>query len=175
MNAKDYEKITSEIVQEIYKIVEGEKVEVGYGQRNKLRGVSGFLHQIDVSLRGVSDLLLVECKCWEDVVSLEAVLVFVSRVCDIRPTFSGEVYAYMITTKGFSKGGIDKIAKQYKINLCVASSPHDFAITYKKHRLCSVSEQIIFRDEVAVIRLCPKCKAEKVLYGDKYQCSVCDV
>jgi hypothetical protein len=55
------------MVESIYKLAEGIAPEqVKWGRANLWQGVSGYQHQIDVSVRGARDLILVECKCWKD-------------------------------------------------------------------------------------------------------------
>src|SRR6266849_6613764 len=50
-----------------------------YGPTNKHIGASGFSHQIDVSVQTETELHLIECKCWNDPVTAEAVLVIAAR------------------------------------------------------------------------------------------------
>ena len=107
MRAEEYEHITRRIVESMFEQVEGAKAEkVGHGTKNRLCGASGYSHQIDVSVQGARDVLLVECKCWRKIVSTESVLTFAARVCDLRRSLPKEttIHAALVTTKGFGRG-----------------------------------------------------------------------
>ena len=57
----EYEKITAEIEAALFEQVEGLKPEqVKHGRSNLWAGISGFPHQIDVSVEGEKDVLLAE-------------------------------------------------------------------------------------------------------------------
>jgi hypothetical protein len=135
MTPKKYEQITSEIAQSIFERVEGLNPEqVRYGKKNHWLGVSGHRHQIDVSVQGRHDLILVECKCWASRnVSPEAVLTFFGRVHDIRPTISRQVHLHpvIVTKIGFQRGA-KLIAKYYHIDLQVIPSASVFGFMYKE-------------------------------------------
>lgn len=133
MTWSEYEQLVGELVQEIYKHVEGvtsEQIKVGKGRSNRLPGVSGQLHQIDVSVTGPQVLFLVECKYWNKSVPVEAVLTFFARIHDISPTFHDQTHGAIVTNVEFDKG-VKKFAKYYNIDLCLVQSAHEFALKYK--------------------------------------------
>ena len=77
MTSHEYERITKSLFACIVEQVEGVTPQhVQYGLRNRVKGDSGYRHQIDVSVEGTRDLLLVECKMWKDRVRVPAFLAF---------------------------------------------------------------------------------------------------
>lgn len=131
MDYKQYEQVASDIVRSIFEYAEGVVPEqVKYGSKNRWPGVSGYKHQIDVSVVGSQDLILVECKCWGDTIPVEECLVFLARVHDIKPTFNGKIHAVMVTTVGF-QSGVKKLAEYYEIELAVVKSASEFVLKYK--------------------------------------------
>jgi len=131
LTSEEYERITSQIVSSIYQRVEGiDPEQVRYGRNNKYMGISGYKHQIDVSLQGAENLLLVECKCWRSTVGVDIVLVFLGRVHDISQNFNGKIHSVIVTTKGFQSGA-QKVAEYYKITLAEVRSADEFVIRYK--------------------------------------------
>lgn len=155
--AEEYERVTSQIVQSIYERVEGIAPEqVNCGKRNRWPGVSGYKHQVDVSVRGPRDLILVECKRWKRKVTVASVLVFFGRIHDIAPTFDGKIHGVIVTTLGFQSGACT-MAEYCDIDLQLIRSANEFGFTYKKLRLFglsggirptgSLSAKIIRKDE----------------------------
>ena len=144
MSPAEYEQIVSQIAQSLYKRVEGIAPEVKYGKKNLWQGKSGHEHQIDVSARGPSDLILVECKRWTSSVPVEKVLAFFGRVNDIAPTFAGEIHAVIVTTKSFQPGA-EKVAKCYNIDLQIVHSASKFVFEYKRVGLAASSQSAFMR------------------------------
>lgn len=139
MTSGEYEQITADIVASVFEHVEGIKAQhVQHGRRNRVQGKSGYRHQIDVSIRGAQDWLLVECKMWKDPVKVPAFLAFLARIIDIRPTQPDiNIHASIVTTRGFQKG-VPLLANYYnnqlpkvRIQLDKVSSPLEFVIKYK--------------------------------------------
>lgn len=131
MTSKEYEQVVSRIAQSIFERVEGLiPKQVKHGKYNRWIGESGFRHQIDVSVQGHQDLILVECKYWKSKVPVEAVLTFFARVFDIKPTFDGNVHPVIVTKKGFQRGA-KLLAKYYNIDLQIIPSASVFGFAYK--------------------------------------------
>src|SRR5262249_200782 len=128
------------------------KKAVKYGSRNKWRGESGYMHQIDVSVDGKTDVLLVECKYWARPVQVEDFLVFVARCVAVKPTLDGrELRGYFVTRTRFSSGGIDKLKRHYCIETAVVSSAEEFVVRYKDRIEAAFADSINnFRDELRV-------------------------
>jgi len=74
-------------------------------QRQKLRGKSGQLHEIDVvvdvQFSGVRFLTLIECKAWQRPVGVEEVMVLKQRVDDI-----GAHKGIVVSHNGFQQGAV---------------------------------------------------------------------
>jgi hypothetical protein len=136
MTPHEYEPVTKDLMENIFKQLEGVSLQhVGHGLRNRIKGQSGYPHQIDVSVEGAHDLLIVECKMWKVPVKVPAFLAFLARIVDICPTQpSLTVHASLVTTKGFQRGVrqlADYYRNHYQIQLDKVSSPAEFAIKYK--------------------------------------------
>ena len=131
MNASEYEKVTSEIAQSVFKRAEGfPSQNVLLGNASKWKGQSGFVHQIDVVIQGNNDLIMVECKCWKNkVVKAEHLLTFIARVNDIQPLLEKTIHPVMVTSHRF-QNGCHKLAKCYGVDLEIISSPAEFAFQY---------------------------------------------
>lgn len=145
----EYEKITAAIEAALFEQVEGLKPkQVKHGRSNLWAGVSGFPHQIDVSVAGEKDVLLAECKCWTQNVDVDRFLTFLARILDIRPTEQGRaIHSAVVTTKGFDPG-IKKLADYYGIDLHTVTSPTDFVVKYKNLFSISKSDQVGVSDEI---------------------------
>jgi hypothetical protein len=137
MTSNEYERVTKAIQQAVFEQVEGAGVKrVGHGLRNKVKGQSGYAHQIDVSVENDRDLLLIECKMWKDPVKVPAFLAFLARIVDISPAQSSrKIHASLVTTKGFQRGVV-QLANYYRnyydIQLDKVGSAAEFAMKYKQ-------------------------------------------
>jgi hypothetical protein len=84
---------------------------------SKIRGVSGYEHQIDVSfscrILGVKLIFIVECKYYSRKVSVEDLLAFKSRIDDIRAH-----KGIFVTTVGYQRGAYT-FAKENGIALVI--------------------------------------------------------
>jgi hypothetical protein len=124
LNSEEYEKLVKEIFNKIYINARGcnpDKIKVG--RTNRIIGKSGYLHQIDVSLHGANELILIECKKWKSRISVLHFLAFLGRINDIAPKIDNyNVSGMIFTTKGFQKGVI-RLAEYYtNIELVIAAS-----------------------------------------------------
>lgn len=157
MTSDEYERVTKDLQQAIFAQVEGEVPLVGYGLRNKVKGQSGYLHQIDVSVENDHDLLLVECKMWKVPVKVPAFLAFLARIIDISPAqASRRIHASLVTTKGFQRGVrqlADYYRNYYDIQLDKVSSAAEFAIKYKHLIAIGVQDDLNQWEDSAETRL----------------------
>ena len=132
MTPEEYEKVASEIVQSIYKRVEGiAPKQVGCGRLNRFQGASGYRHQIDVSVGDSKNLILVECKHWKNRVPVGKVLEFHSRITDIKPTKDVDIHGVIVSPHGFQSGAWTA-ANHFGIDLQFVRSAGEFGIAYKK-------------------------------------------
>jgi hypothetical protein len=115
INSEEYERLVAEIAQPFFKRKNNSAFEVNCGRRNRWQGVSGYKHQVDVSLQSTSKIILIECKCWERAVVVSQFLTFLARLQDIKPMHpSAEVKGVMITNAGFQRGVLI-LANHYKV------------------------------------------------------------
>lgn len=122
MNSEEYEVLIKDIVAGIFKErPELEQKDVRQGTKNKWEGISGQKHQIDVSLGGEKELILVECKYWNRPVNVGVVNEFQSKVDDIKRKDVREIQALIVSTKGFQSGAL-KVAGYNKIQLSTVTS-----------------------------------------------------
>lgn len=79
--------------------------ETSKGRKNKIEGVSGYKHQIDVSLEFDNELLLIECKKWTTNVPVGQYLTLFGRLADISSNYPNKnVRAALVTSKGWQSG-----------------------------------------------------------------------
>jgi hypothetical protein len=179
VNPQEYEQVLSQLVRAIYELAEGIAPEqVRYGSTNLWKGASSYQHQIDVSVLGPGNVLLVECKCWKEKVPVEKVLAFFGRIHDIGPAFQGQIHPVIVTTKGFQPGA-EMVARYYGIDLKIVRSATEFAIAYKNHTMFGVHDvaHISTYEAATVRRLCATCGTDLVPEDDKktFKCPRCNV
>ena|SRR3982751_4954178 len=93
MNGPAYEALVERLAGELLVNPHLQSCRLDSGARHRIVGVSGFRHQIDVSLRDEAALYLIEAKHWKKPVSVEAVLALGSRLRDIAQASSLQEYA----------------------------------------------------------------------------------
>ena len=150
MTGGEYEKVVREIVESIVTQFNIPQSGIGHGKRNRLKGASGYSHQIDVTARGSKDLVLIECKWWKKRVSLEKVLVLVGRIFDIWPTLPVDVgvQAYVVSKERVTRPAA-KVATHFRIEVAQVSTPQEFVLKYKNRwnlGLADTSEGILTDD-----------------------------
>ncbi len=124
----NYEQDVAHIVRGFHASFPGNRFIVATGQGNRVRGKSGFEHQIDVSLRTDRLILLVECKCLAKKVAPEDVLVFGARFLDIKERHSdSECIAILASIDGLTEGA-SQIAKHFGIEVANVRSPTDYGM-----------------------------------------------
>jgi hypothetical protein len=154
MTPAEYEKLVREIVESIATTFGVKSEDIGHGRGNRCMGASGYPHQIDVCVRGAKELVLIECKHWKKKekdknVSLEAVLVFIARVCDIQRLSAGmKIHAHIVSRNGFTRGAL-KVAKYFEVEPSQVRSPREFVLRYKDRWNIGVADDLNkFQDDV---------------------------
>jgi len=140
MASKKYEEqeaIAAQYAQSIYESVEGIAPEsIQHGRTNKLMGLSRQSHQIDVSVWGRNDLILIECKHREKKrIGVDMVLTFFGRLYDIRQWFLYQkkiytIHGIMVASQSFDSGA-KTVARYYGIDFQSSNSIQYFALKYK--------------------------------------------
>ena len=146
MDYHEYERVVSHIASNIVSQAEGTTPAVGYGRDNRLRGISGYEHQIDVAARTPQSLLLIECKCWKKTIPVGDLLTFLARTADIKAVeIDTEIVAAMVTTVGYDPGA-KVLADYYRIGLEVVKSTEEFSLRYKKYLMVGLVDRSKFED-----------------------------
>ena len=128
------------------------------GARHRILGVSGFSHQIDVSLRGEATLYLIEAKHWKRPVSVEAVLVLGSRLRDIAQATDLKVYASMVSTQPATSGA-HQLAPSLRIRIDTVRSLQEYALQFGPQLFVGVTDGVTMSAtaEAEHLRRCPRC------------------
>jgi Restriction endonuclease len=129
MSAREYE----ELVADVYAQLARDDQARVYQDR-RYRGKSGQEHQIDVAvelsaLGGIQLLILIECKCWNQRVGLEEVLVLSGRLQDI-----GAHKGILVTKTGFQAGAL-RLARAKGIALVRCEAKGSFKIQLRRQNL----------------------------------------
>jgi len=138
MDPTKYEELVSKVAKQMTNVPELVHLSnVKLGRDNKWQGVSGFRHQIDVSLENDKHILLVECKRWNYNVTALVFLTLWARVMDISkaPVSKGrQVRGAIVTSRGFQTG-VYKLAKYYKeqVSLFYVTTDEKFEIKSHTH------------------------------------------
>lgn len=153
--AAEYEQLVSEIAKGIcMSVPELHGLVPGSGRKNRILGASGYLHQIDVSLREMGHIFLIECKRWKKTIGVAEVLVLAGRASDIQAC-SPEclVTAIMVSVSGASRGA-QKLARHFAIESEIATSPSEFGLRIGRfvHQAMSDGLRMTDHSEAAVIR-----------------------
>jgi hypothetical protein len=154
MTPADYETLVADLIRELRSVhPDLASADVRSGSRKRVRGESGYSHQIDVSLLTEKTMVIIECKYYDRKIGLEAVLVLVGRLADIRPTVqSHEIIASLVTTHPPSRNA-QKVADYFGIHLQRVSTPSEYAIGLRDRMNIGVVDSGHVKDEtVEVIR-----------------------
>jgi len=116
MDSVEYEKLVGSISSKLTNIPELVKRSVlAVGRSNLWEGASGFKHQIDVSLKSEKDILLVECKYWNEPVDASVFLTLFGRIFDIKGNVTykqNEVRGAIVSKKGW-QSGVEELTNYY--------------------------------------------------------------
>jgi hypothetical protein len=134
VTSTEYEQLVAEIANGIIKSSPDlQNLEVGSGRKNKIKGTSGYSHQIDVSLHEQGCLYLIECKRWTRSIGVAEVLVLAGRSNDIATqASSGSIVPIMVSMRKASSGA-QKLAKHFGIALEIATSASEFGLRIGWH------------------------------------------
>ena len=150
----NYENLVSRLIDGLRSGVDLSSFEQKSGATNRIKGASGYKHQIDVSLLGPSQLYLFEAKCLERVLGVQEVLVMGARLADISAAFPNhQVHASVISMKHVSKNATP-LAKHFRVNIDWISDVRNYGITFARRHLVGWSETVGIgcKMEIEVIR-----------------------
>ncbi len=143
MDSRVQEELVATIVRTMAEAREGkEQAKIGLGSTNRIRGASGFEHQIDVSVQTQEDLFIWECKHWGRNVLPEAVLTLVARGFDIQRAHQERSVKLNIVVNRSLTAGAARLADFFGVKTHVATSPAEFALGYKTNRHIAVHDPL---------------------------------
>lgn len=114
MNSIAYEDLISRIATEFTNNpLENKKWDIAKGRKNRIVGYSGQPHQIDISLECDTDLLLIECKKWNNRITVSEYLVLFGRLYDISQRIKGKRVRAALVTSTMWQSGVEKLNSAY--------------------------------------------------------------
>ena len=146
MSPSEYEKIVFEIVEGINEAEPKGALCPQYGSRNRVIGLSGYKHQIDVSLTVGRSLYLLECKRWSGKVGVAEILVLAGRISDIQAAHPNHIVKGLMVSTTRATRGADQLTKHFNIQIELATSAHEYGIRIGTTVLVGAAEQVGFRD-----------------------------
>ncbi|MGQ0801083.1 MAG: restriction endonuclease [Pseudomarimonas sp.] len=150
MSPKEYEVVVSEIVAAIARCQSDSSAILGYGGSNRLVGASGYKHQIDVTLKNVSAVYLIECKRWLKKVGVEEVMVLASRGTDISQHQQvGSVHCVLATTVGATRNAL-VLAKFFNIQIEIVRSAQEFGMRIGRHTQLGAGDGLVLGDSLSM-------------------------
>ena len=179
--AAEYEAFIASLVTKITKQLSTAKL--GHGPRNKLTGISGAKHQLDVSFIDQTDslptLIIYECKHLKDPIGLSDVKILKATMDDLinAPGLPTRVKAIFVSTKGLRGRGTAKYAKYYGIEAIRISNSSNYSFPYKGHKVAgataSGSEGVYSSSTSQAFKSCQNCGKVFDATGNKPLCPEC--
>jgi hypothetical protein len=127
---------------------------LNYGPQNKINGISGSPHQIDISYLDYKTrtLILIECKFRQaKPIYFDQILTFHSRILDIGKASKVNTKGIVISSQSFPKG-VKKYANYYGIELYTVKNEHKFFVKIQDVIGLGMEETITFLDDVKVYK-----------------------
>ncbi len=123
---------------------------IGYGNKCRIEGRSGYKHQIDVACKDPENqrIVLFECKHYKLKIELAHVLVFYSRIMDIQNKDNIKTEGVMITTVGYTKNA-SKYANAYGIKLGRVENESEFGVFIGNLGFLGVMDTVHLTDSVS--------------------------
>ncbi len=116
LSANEYEELINSISETLTNSTSLRKFgQKRFGKKNLWIGVSGYKHQIDVSLKSDEEILLVECKHWNVRITPGVFFDFFGRLIDIRNhlKYNNKSLRGTIVTKTGWTTGVETAIKYY--------------------------------------------------------------
>jgi len=145
MDSAEYEQLVGKIVRGLAERAGVAPESIQGGRTNRVEGVSGYRHQIDVSIRDGEDLHLIECKRWAYAVEARDVLTLLGRIVDIRQKTEGKLSASIITTAKYQSGA-KQLADHFGISLDVVKTAGEFVVRYRDRVGAGLQDVFVFGD-----------------------------
>jgi hypothetical protein len=179
----EYEQFTATILEGI-KSSRRKLSPIGRGRNNKIRGISGVNHQIDVSFIDYSfdvpTLLLIECKRYDEQknpIQLDKVKVLKATLDDIAQDFGKAAkFKAMLVTTAKIRSGARKYANYYGV--VIEQVPHNKRFTFRYENIISTG-MVISAGHMSLgfpaklIRRCENCGEKFEQVGEETICPIC--
>jgi len=147
-----YERLARELVEQLRLSSALSGLEVGSGGTNRIRGASGFPHQIDLSLSDSTRLFLFELKCYTKAVGVEQLLVLASRRADIAAAYPNKTVTASMVSKLQPSRNVPPLAKHFGIDVRVVESLHSYSLSFAGDHFVGLHEQAHATDSISVVR-----------------------
>lgn len=177
-SSDNYEKFIHKLITAVKD--SGRKItDLAYGGQNRIQGICGQHHQIDVSFVDhdlpKATLVLIECKQrGKKRIDLEHVKVLKATLDDIKADTANDVQAMIVTTIG-AREGAQRFADFYEIKIEVVSNEQNFTFRYDNQIKAGISlsmrAQVIANPTVK--RICESCGLEFEVQANESLCTQC--
>ena len=147
-----YERLALELVEQLRLNSALSTLEPSSGATNRIRGASGFPHQIDLSLSDSGRLFLFELKCYTKAIGVEQLLVLASRRADIAAAFPRKTVLASLVSKLQPSRNVRPLAKHFGIEVRVVESLHSYSLSFAGDHFIGHHEQAHASDSVSVVR-----------------------
>lgn len=178
ISPSEYEALVAKLVGSIP--ASAQIAQIGSGARNRLRGLSGVGHQVDVSFvdEGVNPrrLVIVECKYIDKPIKLEHVKVLKATLDELRqgPDNPGECRAIMVSRHPLQRGAAE-FARFYGIECRKIDDTESFSFMYANHGLlgAAMTAKSEITCSIRAVQPCRICGKPFEFVGDKPECDEC--
>lgn len=138
----DYERLVAELVAGL---VKGAPALAGFvprsGAGNRMKGASGYAHQIDLSLSSESELYVFGLKCLQKSIGVAEVLVLAARLADISAApQSKTIHSSIISLKRPSRN-VPGLAAHFNIQLDIVEDTHSFGVSFASQHFIGYVER----------------------------------
>lgn len=123
---------------------------LGSGNKNRIKGKSGYWHQIDLCLETDETLFILELKNYRQPIGVDAVLVIAARRLDIaaaRPDM--KVHASLVSTQRVTVGA-KRLADHFEVEIDVVKDMMDYGLKFSARHFHGVFEKPRVCDEYSV-------------------------
>lgn len=155
--------------------------DIQFGKNNRIQGVCGQKHQIDVSFIDYSfdepTLILIECKRKRAPINLDIIKVLKATFDDIALNFNKATkFKAMLVTTAEIRRGARKYADYYGI--VIEQVPHNKRFTFKYENIISAGNvisagQMPLKISAKLIKKCKNCGEKFEQIGEETVCTNC--
>lgn len=151
-DSKEQERTAARVVRRLVRSITAGGVPaelVRWGNGNKVMGLSGYRHQIDVSVHLPDHIFLYECKRLDKKVGLAHVLTLLGRMKDIQPVNRHiPVHGILITNGALSKNA-KRVADTWEIEHHRVDNEHEWALSLMSAHSVGLRDRVRMGDAVS--------------------------